>query len=219
MTTENGRPRAFLLLGQAGERQFHNLPEHWAHLGSLLRGVDLENRVISDDLADLNAANLARFDVILNYSTARVASEEQIEALLGAVRGGIGYVGLHAATATFLSSQPYLEMVGGRFLRHPPFGRFSVEILDSEHPITRGLTDFEIDDERYELVDVVDGIEILARNEGHPMVYARSYGAGRVAYIALGHDARSLGRPEYHRLVSQAIRWAARNRLATQLSS
>lgn len=210
MTSEHRRPRAFLLLGQAGDRQFHNLPEHWAHLAGLLRGVELESRVISDDLADLNPANLARFDVILNYSTARVATDEQIEALLGAVRGGIGYIGLHAATATFLTSKPYLQMMGGRFHRHPPLGRFIVEIVDREHPITAGLSDFEIEDERYELVDVVDGLEVLARNEGHPMAYATRYGAGRVAYVALGHDARSLGRPEYHRLVSQAIGWAAR---------
>jgi hypothetical protein len=212
MATEKSQPRAFLLLGQADERQFHNLPEHWAHLASLMRELDLETRVISDDLADLNSANLARFDVILNYSTAREATTEQIDALLGAIRGGIGYVGLHAATATFLSSKPYLRMVGGRFLRHPPFGRFTVEILDHEHPITRGLTDFEIDDERYELTDVVDGLDVLARNDGHPMVYTTRYGEGHVAYIALGHDARSLGRPEYHRLVGQAIEWAARKR-------
>ena len=212
MTTENLRPRAFLLLGQAGEKQFHNTPDHWACLGSLMRELDLGARVISDDVGDLNSANLSRFDVILNYSTGLEASTGQIDALLGAVRGGIGFVGLHAATATFKSSDPYFEMIGGRFVRHPPFGRFTVEFLDRDHQITAGLSDFEIEDERYELGDLADGIDGLARNDGHPMVYASRYGAGRVSYIALGHDARSLGRPEYHRLMGQAINWAAQKR-------
>jgi type 1 glutamine amidotransferase len=212
MTTENLRPRAFLLLGQAGERQFHNTPDHWAHLSSIMRELELEARVISDDVGDLNSANLARFDVILNYSTGLEASTTQIDALLEAIRRGIGFVGLHAASATFKSSEQYFDMIGGRFVRHPPFGRFTVEILERDHPITAGLIDFEIEDERYELGDLADGIDVLAQNDGHPMVFTSRYGAGRVAYIALGHDARSLGRPEYHRLVGQAIDWAAQKR-------
>ena len=53
-------------------------------------------------------------------------------------------------------------------------------------------------------------IVALAHAEGFPMVYVRHYGAGRVCYIAPGHDARTLSRPEYARLVRQAIAWAAR---------
>ena len=34
--------------------------------------------------------------------------------------------------------------------------------------------------------------------------------AGRVCYIAPGHDQRALGRPEYAQLFNQAIAWAAR---------
>ena len=66
-------PRAFLLLGQAGERQFHNTADHWSLLAGILREIDLSARVISDDLSDLNPENLARFDVILNFSTDLVA--------------------------------------------------------------------------------------------------------------------------------------------------
>src|SRR5258708_4592378 len=202
MSTTPRKPRAFLLLGQAGERQFHNTPEHWAQLGSILRGLDLDARVISDDLSDLNAANLSRFDVLLNYSTGYDASTEQIDALLGAIRHGAGYVGLHAATATFKGSAPYYQMIGGRFVRHPAFGRFTVEVREPDHPVTRGLgSSFEVEDERYELTDLADGLHVLARNEGFPLIYTTEYGNGRVCYIALGHDRRCLETPEYSRLV------------------
>lgn len=205
-------PRAFLLTGQSGERQFHNQPEHWAALAAILRAADLEARVISDDLDDLNPANLARFDVVLNYSTGLDASEAQIRALLSAVEGGLGYVGLHAATATFRSSRPYLAMIGGQFAHHPPLKAFTVERLAPDHPVTTGIAPFTIEDEIYHLTDVAGDIAVLAWAEGQPMVYVRQHGAGRVCYIAPGHDRRTLGRPEYARLVHQAIGWAARQR-------
>jgi uncharacterized protein len=203
-------PRAFLLLGQAGEKQFHNQPDHWALLAEIMRAASLSSRVISDDLADLNPANLARFDVLLNFSTDLEASDEQMGALLDEVRGGTGFVGLHAATATFRSSQAYHGMIGSWFGRHDPIKTFRVEITEPDHPVTAGVSAFEIEDELYELKDVVADIHVLAHAEGHPMVYTRQYGLGRVCYIAPGHDRRSLGRPEYAQLVDQAIRWVAR---------
>ncbi len=212
-------PRAFLLLGQAGERQFHNQPEHWAHLAAILRAAPLGARVISDDLADLNPAHLARFDVILNFSTDLAASEAQIAALLGAVVSGTGYVGLHAATATFLDHPRYLAMLGARFSRHDPIKRFTIRFTDRDHPITQGLGDYEHEDELYELTaDFVDrknvvplgGVRVLAEAEGHPMVYVKQHGRGRVAYLASGHDARSLDHPTYRTLFTRAVAWAAR---------
>ena len=42
------------------------------------------------------------------------------------------------------------------------------------------------------------------------MVYVKQHGAGRVAYLASGHDARSLSHPTYRTLFTRAITWAAR---------
>jgi len=205
-------PRAFLLMGQqtSGDRQFHNQPEHWSCLAEILRGADLSARVISDDLADLTPANLARFDVILNFSTDLVGTDEQIGALLGAVEAGAGFVGLHAANATFRASDAYAAMVGSRFARHPPIKQFTVEIVDPTHPVTAGLESFEVEDERYELKDDAPDLKVLARAEGHPCVYVRQHGRGRVVYVAPGHDRRTLALPRYAQLVRQAIAWAAR---------
>jgi type 1 glutamine amidotransferase len=212
VSNPSNKPRALLLLGQVGEKQFHNTPDHWSALAALLRGLDLQTRVISDDVADLNPDDLSRFDVILNYSTAYEPSSDQVDALLEAIRRGVGFVGLHAATATFKGSLAYFQMIGGRFVKHPPFGRFTVEITDSTHPVTRGMATFDVEDERYELTDLADGLRVLAHNEGHPMVYATEYGQGRVCYIALGHDRRSLTSPEYAQLLTQAVEWVTRQR-------
>jgi type 1 glutamine amidotransferase len=203
-------PRALLLMGQAGPRQFHNQPEHWSWLAGILRAADLSARVITDDLRCLRPDELAGYDVLLNFSTDLEASEAQIDALTTAVRGGVGYVGLHAATATFRDSAAYHALIGSWFDRHPPIRPFTVEITAPDHPVTAGVPAFEVEDERYELKDMLDDVTVLAHAEGFPMVYVRHYGAGRVCYIAPGHDARTLSRPAYALLVRQAIAWAAR---------
>jgi hypothetical protein len=41
------------------------------------------------------------------------------------------------------------------------------------------------------------------------VLYAREYGAGRVVYLALGHDLRAWGEPPVRALVRQSLRWAA----------
>jgi len=218
--TDAAAPRALLLLGQAPEQtaQFHNQPEHWALLAEHLRAADLSTRWITDDLSVLNQADLARFDVVLNYSTGLAPTDDQAAALLTAIRGGVGFVGLHAATATFLNQPAYLAMVGARFRRHDPIKRFTIAFTGRSHPITAGLADYEHEDELYELtadfvnrdnVVPLDGIEVLAEAEGRPMVYVKRYGSGRVAYLAQGHDHRSLGHPTYRDLFTRAVAWAA----------
>jgi type 1 glutamine amidotransferase len=212
-----------MLLGQppAQEAQFHNQPEHWASLASHLRAADCAHRVISDDLAILTPEFLAGIDVIVNASTALDPTPEQIEALLARVHAGAGFVGVHAATATFVRYPEYLAMVGARFGRHDPLKRFAVRFVDHSHPISAGLEDYEHDDELYELTgDYVDrnnvlplqeGLHILAEAEGHPMAYVKTHGAGRVVYLASGHDARSLDQQAFKTLFTRSIAWASHN--------
>ncbi|MBI2939976.1 MAG: sulfatase-like hydrolase/transferase, partial [Chloroflexi bacterium] len=161
---------------------------------------------------------------------------EQVGALLGAIEEGKGFVGIHGATATFWNAPVYLVMLGSRFLRHDPFKTFTVTVDDRTHPITAGIEDFEIGDELYEqggnvaefavlAAELAKGrpsrelrrlgegplgpdIHVLASAEGHPLLYVKSFGKGRVHYNALGHDARAINHPTFQRLVLQAIDWA-----------
>jgi uncharacterized protein len=110
-------------------------------------------------------------------------------------------------------------MIGARFQRHDPIKRFTIRFVDRDHPISAGLEDYEHEDELYELTAdyenqknliPVTGVRVLAEAEGHPMVYVKEHGAGRVVYLASGHDARSLGHPTYGTLFTRAVAWAAR---------
>jgi type 1 glutamine amidotransferase len=226
------KTRVLLLMGGP---EYHNKPLHYAELAGILAGEGKADLRITDDLDILTSSSLTDYQVIANYSTYLLPSEEQARALLGAVEAGAGFLGLHAAAATFWNSAPYLTMLGSRFLRHGPFRKFTVTIVDRAHPITAGIEDFAVDDELYEvggkisdfaavaaaisrgrprseLGQLGDGplqpdTHLLASAEGHPMLYVKSFGRGRVHYNALGHDNLALGHPSYRRLLLQGLAW------------
>ena len=196
--------RVLLLIG--GD-PVHKQPVHYAALASLLAGEGGADVRITDDLNVLDSAVLAEFPVIANYTSWMEPSDQQVQALLDAIRAGHGYLGLHAATATFWNSAAYLEMIGAKFQRHDPYKRFTVHIDERAHPITRDVDDFEVDDELYELEGDLANSIALASAEQHPLLYVRTFGRGRVHYNALGHDGGSLDHPSYRRLVLQGLQW------------
>jgi uncharacterized protein len=165
----------------------------------------------------------AESDAYLFYTSGGQFTTAQQQALADAVAAGKGLVGVHCTNVLGWrgdgldpADRPMFDLLGNRYLSHGPGhheGRHTVEIV-AEHPVTEGVTDFELFDEYYEF-ELADGkIEILAqrhRADGAviPVMYAREAGAGRVIYLALGHDMRAWGEPMFRRLVRQALTWAA----------
>lgn len=226
-------PRALLLMGGP---DYHNLPFHFAELAGILAGEGGVDLRITTDLGTLNTQTLADYDVIVNWSTFVQPSAEQVDALLAAIEGGTGFFAIHGGSATFWNSAPYLTMLGSRFVQHDPYKAFLVEIEDREHPIMAGIENFLIEDELYEQGGKVEDfpafanaiseknpyggevralgvgplgpdIHLLASAEGHPLLYSREWGKGRVHYNALGHDEKALQNPNFRKLVIQGFNW------------
>ena len=194
-----------------GGPEYHDTPETRAALSGLLsRKFDV---TMTDDLAVLKPETLSGYDVIVNFTTFLEPTDEQIGALLDAVAGGKGFVGIHGATATFGNSPAYIGMIGGKLIVHDPNKRFKVNIGTAraveEHPITQGVDDFEIQDELYIIEGDLTQWHILARAEGHPIVYTKMWGKGRVYNNALGHDVRALSNPGFQTLIINGVEWAA----------
>ena len=146
--------------------------------------------------------------------------------MLNAVKNGKGFAALHPGTATFFNSPLYLDMVGGKFVRSRPQqtdaraysdggrggaakprqGRFEEE----PHPITEGIEEFDVQDELF----LVEGDQrdwyVLARCEGHPVVFLKHWFLGRVFNCTLGHDQRALTHASVQKLYIRGIQWAAR---------
>jgi uncharacterized protein len=161
--------------------------------------------------------------VYLHYTSGGQFHTAQQQALADTIAAGKGFVGIHCANVMGWrgdeidpADRPLFDLLGNRYLSHGPGhheGRHTIEIV-AAHPVTEGVTDFELFDEYYEFELADEKIEVLAqrhRADGVviPVMYAREVGAGRVVYLALGHDMRAWGEPPLRRLVRNALRWAA----------
>ena len=74
---------------------------------------------------------------------------------------------LHFACSSFQEWDEYADLLGRVWKKgvggHGPYGDFLVNIKNSDHPITKGLKDFQTQDELYAKLDG-DSPEVCARN-------------------------------------------------------
>jgi uncharacterized protein len=129
-------------------------------------------------------------------------------------RGG-PILALHAAANSLDGLDEWPRWIGGRWegsrSMHPPLGFDPVQVSDHDHPITRGLADFSLRDERYCFLDVHEGSRILLqhRHEGrdHALVWAVDREGRRAVYDALGHDVGSYASAPRLDLLRREVGW------------
>jgi len=191
----------------------HNWKKHFPILAEVLKKTGDFEITMSEDLDELRAENIKKYDVVLFYGSGNNFKDPaQEKGLCDFVRNGGGYAGIHSASDSFKKSDAYWEMVGGRFSGHG-HGKYKVYIYDKEHPITKGLDDFEIEDETYRHAYHKNAcIRVLTRmnrgNERQAMCWVTHYGKGRMFYTANGHGTPAWTNPAFQRLATRGIYWA-----------
>ncbi len=198
----------------------------WKTTAPLVRKIleadgDIEVRIV-EDIEILATDLIFDFQVLIfhfkNYDPPRRAAAVYSNIQEFQKRGG-GLLLLHFACGAF-EQWPEYVMVAGRIWDrekrpHDPWGRFTVRIVSTEHPITVGLSDFEIEDELYTCLKGETPIKVLAEARSkvdgltYPMAFVVESGAGRVFHTVLGHDARAFESPTVQVLLRRAVRWAA----------
>jgi type 1 glutamine amidotransferase len=173
--------------------------------------------------------NLTGYDIIVIGWTQAATTEdlsEKAEARLHeAVKAGTGLAGWHGMAASFRSSLQFSLIAGASFLEHPggegvPVP-YTIDVIDREHPVTRGVESFEIASEQY-YMHVDPSVHVLATTtftgehfpwlDGvvTPAAYVHQWGDGRVFYASPGHVPDELQIPNAERLIRQGLAWAAR---------
>lgn len=179
---------------------------------------------ISDTLdVYLDVERLKTFDLIVQVWTMGKITPEQLRGLSSAVASGVGFGGWHGGMGdSFRESTDYQFIVGGQWVAHPGgVIDYTVNITDHKDPITAGLADFKMHSEQYYLHvdpsnqvlatttfsgDIVPGIAGTVM----PVVWKRSWGAGKVFYASIGHVADDFKVPEALEIVRRGLLWAAR---------
>lgn len=207
-----------LFLGHASEH--HHSAKYAPGLATALfsRGINL---TYTENPADLNAANLSRYDGLVIYANHDQISPEQDKTLTEFVESGKGLIPIHAASYCFRNSPAYVKMVGGQFKSHKA-GTFRTEIVDARHPILQGFTPFETWDETYVHTELQpDNHLLMVRDEDgrkEPWTWTRTQGKGRIFYTAYGHDERTWNQEGFRQLIGNGILWAVGEKANKQLA-
>ncbi|WP_310531270.1 ThuA domain-containing protein [Novosphingobium sp.] len=161
-----------------------------------------------DDLASLSSA-----DLLITYTCDIVPNEAETEAMRAFLERGGRWLALHGSNAVLeflgdgrIGAKPgadsYMDLIGSRFLAHPPIGAFTVEVTEPDHPLTRGIAPFEVIDELY-LFEHRSEFQTLLHTrftgscapfahadwdtDTAPVMYHRAVGTGGIVYLSLGH--------------------------------
>lgn len=191
---------------------YHDHEGNGQYLTAMLNDTDSIDADFSRDYNVL-ADGLDAYHTVLFYTDVGELTEAQEVGFLNYIRSGGGFFGLHTAAASFRESEGYHGMLNGFFNGHSPYMDFTINVSDSDHPITEGLTDFEVTDELYYLKHNPDTSQHLmhayddTKDETHVMAFHHKYGDGRVFYFALGHDMVVLENPSFQEVVRRGVLW------------
>jgi type 1 glutamine amidotransferase len=184
-------------------------------------GYEVEVRDTLD--AYLDEAKMSRYALIVQCWTMGTITREQLAGLQKAVSGGVGFAGWHGGVGdSFRNECDYQFMVGGQWVAHPGgVIDYTVNITHHTDAITAGLQDFKMHSEQYYLhVDPSNEVlatttftgEVVPAIAGTvmPVVWKRTWGAGRVFYASVGHVAKDFDVPEAREIVRRGMLWASR---------
>ena len=169
-----------------------------------------------------NEASLKNVDVIcLMMYNARTPtlSDKGKENLLNFVKDGKGLVVTHLSSASFKEWPEFKALCGRIWVMgtsgHGPRSVFKAVVVDKASPITKGVDDFNQDDELYAKLQGDAPIHVLVQADSdwskktEPLAFTLDYGKGRVFHHTFGHDAKAINTPEVKKLIVQGTAWAA----------
>jgi type 1 glutamine amidotransferase len=182
---------------------------------------------------------MAGMDLVLQCMTMSTIQPDEVRGLVAAVEAGTGLAGWHGGIAdSYRSSAEYLQLIGGQFVAHAArtapgertgeqsdnyvTHRVAMTPAAAEHPITAGISDFELTTEQYwvltdDYVDVLATTTTATRPWGAwrrpitaPAIWTRQWGRGRVFVATPGHKVDILQDPNVRTIVERGLLWAAR---------
>jgi type 1 glutamine amidotransferase len=169
--------------------------------------------------------NRDKYDVLVFYHMWQDITDAQAKDFSDCISGGKPLVVLHHSICAYDNWPEYVNIVGGKYFHKPTVinGKeypacsyihdvsFKVKIADKNHPVTAGLTDFDIFDETYKGYYVEPGVTpLLSTDEqsSNPVIgWAKKYGRARVVTLQSGHDVPTFGNPSFRKLLKQSIEW------------
>ncbi|MBM3941635.1 MAG: ThuA domain-containing protein [SAR202 cluster bacterium] len=225
------------LLVISGGRHPYN--ESTPILEGFLKAAGHQVTVTEDPSVLARSRDMADYDVLV-FNTRRenlpdagnlALTKPQQRGLANFVSKGKGFVCLHISTCLSSAWPEYHEITGGGWITgasfHPPYGQFTVNVKDPNHPGVRGVYDFMTNDELYMGITFKEGNQVFISGDAKdgtypwgpqrqpkfmaggtfPLGWTRRYGNGKVFTLLLGHNGLSFQTPEFQKMVLNGVEW------------
>lgn len=231
-TLPTGLKHAVLIVSKTnGWRHIEHIPHSNVVLAGIARDLGRAS-FATENAAVFNDEQLRHFSVVvLNSASGDFLTADQRAAFARFVARGGGVVALHAAGDNSHTDTWYTKtVIGTKFIGHPGGADHlqpaRIVVDRPDHPIMAGIKlPWSPNDEWYsfDANPAARGMTVLARIDEasyrpgaklamgvHPVIWINPSTKGRVFYSALGHDPDAYDDPNYRRLLTNAMRWAAR---------
>jgi len=199
-----------------------------------IQKLGIENGFTTDTTTNsawFTDANLKQYDVIIfsNTNNDVFDTEEQKVAFMRYIQAGGGFIGIHSASGTERNWKWFKLMLGATFLRHPPFQKFTVHVLDKKHPAVKNLSpQWETNDECYYFKEINPSIKVLLVSDisgiketneknirpdvfgnRYPAAWCQEFDGGRTWYTALGHSKEDYSNTIFLAHILEGLKWVA----------
>lgn len=166
-----------------------------------------------------------KYDVLVFYHMWQTITEEQKKVFIDCITEGKPVVVLHHSICAFDDWAEYWHIIGGKYFHRPTIvdGKeypacsyvhdlhFKVAVVDMNHPVTKGIMDFELFDETYKGYWIEPGVTpILTTTDttsNHVIGWTKTYGKSRIVTLQSGHDSPTFQNPAFRQLLKQSIEW------------
>lgn len=160
-------------------RQFRSMGHHVDHL----------------PIRRIGQTDISRYDATIIYFHIKQDQPHIIQVLTQYVQQGGVLIAFHGAAASFKTSDTWFDMLGGRFVGHPPVMPITVTVEDQQ---------FILVDEQYQF-DTKEDVHVQLTSQSsdgeQPCIWRHDYGEGQVYYCALGHHFKAVRSKGFHRVV------------------
>lgn len=202
--------------------RYHDMDYARLELLKLLSEHERVRVRVGEDYRDGEA--IAKADFLITYTCDVVPDPQQEEYLGSFLAAGKRWLALHGTNSVLRfvkgrgweaprTSPRFMQMLGSRFLAHPPIKPYRVEVSDPSHPLVAGIEPFEADDELY--LSEYDGpshallhthyrgeapgfaarywpggAEVAGAEQGSDrqlVLYLHAHAGGEILYCTLGH--------------------------------
>jgi type 1 glutamine amidotransferase len=194
-------------------------------LDGLGKGITCQVVSFPDAYSSFLPENRQQYDVLVFYHMWQKITEDQAKTFADCIRDGKPIVVLHHSICAFDDWPEYINIIGGKYFHKPTIvnGKeyavctykhgltIPIKVVDPKHPVTKGVTDFELFDEAYHGYYVSpEATPLLTTDEPNssPILgWTKKYGKAQVVTIQSGHDTPTFENPVFRKLLKQSIEW------------